>query len=156
VTEQYVRDGHVHILQHKEIPPYVTIFRIHGPFLFGSTDKIEGIAERLATLPPIVILRLRNMNAIDATGVQALEELADKIHASGRALLLCGAREQPARLMRQADFEQHVGAENVCPNITVALDRARDLYPEVVRAHPNWGRRAADHVEAAVPTASAT
>jgi SulP family sulfate permease len=156
VTEQYVRDGHVHILQHKDIPPYVTIFRIHGPFLFGSTDKIEGIAERLATLPPIVILRLRNMNAIDATGVQALEELADKIHASGRALLLCGAREQPARLMSQAEFEQHVGAENICPNITVALDRARDLYPEVVRAHPTGGRRAGDHAEAAVPAASGT
>lgn len=144
VTEKYVRDGEAHILQYKDIPPYVTIFRIHGPFLFGSTDKVEGIIERLSALPPIIVLRLRNMNAIDATGIQALEELADKIHATGRGLVLCGAREQPARLMRQAEFEQHVGAENVCANIEHALERAKALYPEVVKAHPSWGRRSAD------------
>ena len=58
VTEEYVREGHVHILQHKAIPAYVAIFRIHGPFLFGATDKIEEITSRLASLPPILILRL--------------------------------------------------------------------------------------------------
>ena len=61
VTEEYVREGHVHILQHKVIPAYVMIFRIHGPFLFGATDKIEEITTRLSSLPPILILRLRNM-----------------------------------------------------------------------------------------------
>src|SRR5213080_1203542 len=60
VTEEYVREGHVHILQHKVIPAYVAIFRIHGPFLFGATDKIEEITTRLSGLPPILILRLRN------------------------------------------------------------------------------------------------
>jgi len=153
VTEEYVRDGHAHILQHKEIPPYVAIFRIHGPFLFGSTDKIEAIAERLPALPPVVVLRLRNMTAIDATGVQALEELADKVHASGRGLILCGAREQPSRMMRQAEFEQHVGVENICANIERALERAKALYPEVVRQHPAWGRRASDHAAEAVAPA---
>ena len=43
VTDEYLREGHVHILQHKEIPSYVTIFRIHGPFLFGATDKIDEV-----------------------------------------------------------------------------------------------------------------
>ena len=47
----------------------MTIFRIHGPFLFGATDKLEEITSRLAELPPIIILRLRNMTAIDATGL---------------------------------------------------------------------------------------
>ena len=46
VTEEYLREGHAHILQHKEIPPYVAIFRIHGPFLFGATDKIDEITSR--------------------------------------------------------------------------------------------------------------
>jgi SulP family sulfate permease len=128
VTQEYLQEGHVHILQHKEIPPYVTIFRIHGPFLFGATDKIEEIINRLPELPPIVILRLRNMTALDATGVQALETLADAIHQSGRGFLLCGAREQPARLMRQAEFEQHVGPGNICPSIADALDRAKTLF----------------------------
>src|SRR5580700_8233398 len=54
VTEQYLQEGHAHILQHKEIPSYVGIFRIHGPFLFGATDKIGEIREQLARLPPVV------------------------------------------------------------------------------------------------------
>ncbi len=125
VTEEYLREGHAHILQHKEIPSYVTIFRIHGPFLFGATDKIDQITSRLSELTPIIILRLRNMTAIDATGLQALEDLADAVHASGRELILCGAREQPSRLMRQAEFEQHVGSGNICTSISEALDRAK-------------------------------
>src|SRR5712672_3363938 len=131
VTEEYLREGHVHILQHKEIPPYVTIYRIHGPFLFGATDKIEEITNRLVELAPIVILRLRNMTAIDATGLQALESLADAVHTSGRGFILCGAREQPTRLMHQAEFEQHVGAGNICPSIADALERAKNLYAEM-------------------------
>ena len=131
VTDEYLREGHAHILQHKEIPPYVTIFRIHGPFLFGATDKIEEIHSRISDLPPIIILRLRNMTAIDATGLQALEDLADLVHRSGRGLILCGAREQPARLMNQSEFEQHVGAGNICRSIADALERAKSLYQEV-------------------------
>jgi SulP family sulfate permease len=131
VTDEYLREGQVHILQHKEIPAYVTIFRIHGPFLFGATDKVEEILRKLPELPPIVVLRLRNMTAIDATGLQALEELADAVHESGRSLILCGAREQPARLMHQAEFEEHVGAGNISPSIAVALERAKVLYQEL-------------------------
>src|ERR1700676_1241229 len=133
VTKEYLQEGHVHILQHKEIPPYVTIFRIHGPFLFGATDKIDEIINHLSGLPPIVILRLRNMTALDATGLQALETMADAIHQSGRGFLLCGAREQPARLMRRAEFEHHVGAGNICPSIGDALDRAKELFLQLER-----------------------
>src|SRR6202140_3099491 len=131
VTDEYLREGHVHILQHKEIPPYVTIFRIHGPFLFGATDKIAEVIQRLPELPAILVLRLRNMTAIDATGLQALENLADAVRESGRGLILCGAREQPARLMRQAKFEQHVGHGNICPSIAGALERAKILRLEL-------------------------
>jgi SulP family sulfate permease len=131
VTDEYLREGQVHILQHKEIPSYVTIFRIHGPFLFGATDKVEEIVRKLPELPPIVVLRLRNMTAIDATGLQALEELADAVHASGRGLILCGAREQPARLMHQSEFAEHVGEGNISPSIAVALERAKALYQEL-------------------------
>lgn len=162
VTEEYVREGQVHILQHKVIPAYVTIFRIHGPFLFGATDKIDEITARLANLPPIVILRLRNMTAIDSTGLQALEELADQIHESGRELILCGAREQPWRLMQQAEFQERVGPENMCRSIDEALNRARVAYPEAAKRHPMgtvWGRRSTDVLEpepeSAVPEPSA-
>jgi SulP family sulfate permease len=131
VTDEYLREGQVHILQHKEIPPYVTIFRIHGPFLFGATDKIDEVIRRIPELPAIIVLRLRNMTAIDATGLQALEALADAVHESGRGLILCGAREQPARLMRQSEFEAHVGVGNISPSISAALERASILNREI-------------------------
>lgn len=124
VTAQYVEDGWLHILQDKPIPEYVAVFRIHGPFLFGANEKMSQVADCLNDLPPILILRLRNMTAIDATGLQALEDLADKCHAAGRTLILCGAPPQPAQLMRQAEFERHVGGANICANFHAALERA--------------------------------
>jgi SulP family sulfate permease len=127
VTRGYVEDSRMHILQGKDIPEYVAVFRVHGPFLFGSTDKFAEILDGLSQLPPIVVLRLRNMTAIDATGLGAIRDLADQIHASGRDLLLCGAREQPEQLMKQAEFERHIGTQNICPSILDALTRAAEL-----------------------------
>src|SRR6202790_4761869 len=135
-TAEYIRDGRVHTLQDKEIPAYVSIFRIHGPFLFGATDKIHEIVSRLNDLPPIIILRLRNMTAIDSTGIQALEKLADLVRESGRQLLLCGAREQPEKQMQQAEFHEHVGSMNICGSVAEALDRARSLHAEGLKQHP--------------------
>jgi sulfate permease, SulP family len=130
VTDDYIEDGRVHILQDKNIPEYAAVYRIHGPFLFGVTDKISAITESLEKLPAIVIVRLRNMTAIDATGIAALEELSDVLHKSGRTMLICGARPQPAALMKEAGFDRHVGAENICENITVALERAETIHKE--------------------------
>jgi sulfate permease, SulP family len=128
VTDDYVEDGRVHILQDKDIPYYATIFRIHGPFLFGATDKISVVTENLHKLPPVVILRLRNMTALDATGLYALEEVAKQLHATRRTLILCGAREQPSQLIHQAEFEDVIGADNICENVQEALSRAEEVY----------------------------
>ena len=129
VTPAYVEAGRAHILQDKVIPASVAVFRIHGPFLFGMTEKIAEITDTVDSLPPIVIVRLRNMTAIDATGIRALEDVADALAQSGRTLILCGARQQPAALMEAAEFHQHVGAENICADIASALARARELGP---------------------------
>jgi SulP family sulfate permease len=128
VTDDYVEDGRVHILQDKDIPYYATIFRIHGPFLFGATDKIDVVTENIHKLPPVVILRLRNMTALDATGLFALEEVARTLKASGRQLILCGAREQPLQLIQQTEFEELVGPENICDNVQEALSRAEEAF----------------------------
>jgi sulfate permease, SulP family len=128
VTDDYVEDGRVHILQDKDIPYYATIFRIHGPFLFGATDKIDVVTENIHELPPVVILRLRNMTALDATGLFALEECARTLKKSGRELILCGAREQPLRLIQQTEFEHLVGPENICENVQEALTRAEEAF----------------------------
>ena len=127
VTREYLAEGMAHSLQDKEIPPNTTILRIHGPFLFGTTEKLIEATGDLRALDKIVILRLRNMTAIDATGLHAIEQLARRLHASGRTLLLCGAREQPARFLARADFVDHVGKENIVPHVRAALERAGQL-----------------------------
>jgi sulfate permease, SulP family len=134
VTPDYIRDGRAHSLQLHQVPDEVAIYRIHGPFLFGSTDKLLDLERELSRLPRVVILRLRNMTAIDATGLHALEHLAEVLRTSGRVLLLCGMRDQPAAMMTRADFHQRVGAANLLPSIESALERARSLSSAVVRA----------------------
>jgi SulP family sulfate permease len=128
VTDEYVDAGHVHSLQGKTIPPYVRIVRVHGPFLFGATDKLRPLFDGVQQLPEIVILRLRNMNALDATGLRAFEELARVLRESGRSLLICGARDQPARLIARADLHRHIGDANICDNVAEALVRAGTIH----------------------------
>lgn len=128
VTAAYLNDGHLHVLQDKAIPNYVTILRIHGPFLFGATAKLEKAASDLTGFNPIVILRLRNMTALDATGLHALEGVAERILHSGRSMLICGAHNQPAELISRSGLPELIGAENICPHITAALARAREVF----------------------------
>jgi SulP family sulfate permease len=128
VNDDYIRDGLPHVLQGRIIPPYVTLLRIHGPFLFGTTEKLVEAAVNLEAFAPVVILRLRNMTAIDATGIHAIESFAKGLQASGRALILCGAMEQPSKLLQQSRFIDHLGRENIMPNIQAALDRAREVH----------------------------
>ncbi len=127
VTAESVERARVHALQDKRIPEHVTIFRIHGPFLFGATEKLTNLTTHVGDWQPVVVLRLRNMTAIDGTGFRAIQDFADAVHKSGRSLLLCGALPQPARLMSQAEFHRHVGAENILPNVEAALRRAEEL-----------------------------
>jgi SulP family sulfate permease len=129
VTDTYLKDSLVHSMQYRDMPKYVTILRIHGPFLFGTTEKLDDATADLHSYQPIVILRLRNMTALDGTGLHAIENLADRLHTTGKTLLLEGARDQPASLIvKSRDLMQHVGTENVLPHIEDALSRAEQLY----------------------------
>jgi MFS superfamily sulfate permease-like transporter len=68
---------------------------------------------------------------VHALTLLALEEVADKVHAANRTLILCGAPAQPARLMHQAEFERHIGRENICANVQQALERARQVHAQM-------------------------
>jgi SulP family sulfate permease len=90
VTEEYIRDELPHVLQWRILPAYVTLLCIHGPFLFGTTEKLVEATANVETFAPVVILRLRNMTAIEATGIHAIETFAKRLHESGRdAALRC-------------------------------------------------------------------
>ena len=127
VTPEYIEAGRPHTLQDKIIPDYVAIFRIHGPFLFGSTDKLRDISLQADSLPPVVLLRLRNMTAVDGTGLGAIEELAAELRKKGRALVICGAPQQPSGAMRKAEFHERLGEANICNSLQDALNRAAEI-----------------------------
>jgi len=127
VTPEYIEQGMAHSLQTNPLPDGVAVYRIHGPFLFGATEKLSVVDRDLPALPKIVVLRLRNMTAIDATGIHALESLADRLRTSGRQLLVCGLRDQPGQLMAMSKFEAHIGAENILPSLADAAGRAREI-----------------------------
>lgn len=134
VTDDYIRDGLPHVLQGRILPPYVTLLRIHGPFLWGTTEKLIEATVNLEAFAPIVILRLRNMTAIDATGIHAIETFAKRLRVSGRALILCGAMEQPSKLLQGTRFVENLGSENIMANIQAALDRAKEINTESATA----------------------
>ena len=128
VTDEYIRDGMPHVLQGRIVPQYVSLLRIHGPFLFGTTEKLVEATVNIEAFEPVVILRLRNMTAIDATGIHAIETFAKRLHDSGRAMILCGAMQQPSKLLHGKWFLDCVGRENIMPNVQAALDRAQEVH----------------------------
>jgi SulP family sulfate permease len=128
VTDEYIRDGLPHVLQGRILPTYVTVLRIHGPFLWGTTEKLVEATVNLEAFAPVVILRLRNMTAIDASGIHAIETFAKRLKAAGRTMLLCGAMQQPSKLLHGTRFMDSMGRENLMPNIQAALDRAKEIH----------------------------
>jgi SulP family sulfate permease len=67
------------------------------------------------------------MTAIDATGLHALEGFSDRLKRSGRTLVLCGARNQPAAFLDQGEFVEHVGKHNIVAHVQAALERAQEI-----------------------------
>jgi SulP family sulfate permease len=124
LTSEAIRNASDHIVQDLNIPHYITIFHIQGPLLFGAAEKLSQLSYQLEDLQPIVILRMRYMTAIDATGLYAIEQFYEKLHESGRTLLLCGTRGQPKKFIYTSKLPKIIGARNILPNIRSALHRA--------------------------------
>ena len=135
VSDDYLSHGEEHSLLHNPLPEGVAVYRIHGPFLFGSTDKLETVEENFASLPPVVVLRLRNMTAIDGTGMHAIERLADRLHGSGRHLLICGMRNQPEWFIRRSGFAKHIGEANITPHLRGAVQRSQEILDDLSDEH---------------------
>ena len=127
VTDEYIQNGRAHSLQDRGLPPYVSILRIHGPFLFGATDKLLEKTADLTQFAPIVILNLNDMIAIDATGLHALESLPERLQQAGKTLLVCGLRDQPTRMLERSPIISCIGQENILPHVEAALLRAQEI-----------------------------
>ncbi|MBI2927049.1 MAG: sulfate permease [Verrucomicrobia bacterium] len=127
VDEATETEGVHHSLLGKEIPPGVMVYRIFGAFFFGAADKLESALTRLKQEPDVLILRMRKVLAMDATGLNALEDLYERLHRRGKHLVLSGPHTQPLFMMDKAGFLDRLGRENVCADIDAALDRAREI-----------------------------
>ncbi len=130
LTSENIGDAKNHFVQDQAIPGYISMFHIQGPLLFGAAEKLKQMAYDIDGLQSIVVLRMRYMTAIDATGLYAIEQFYEQLHASGRILLLCGIRGQPKRLIYTSKLPRLMGARNILPNIRSALSRAGDIHEQ--------------------------
>ena len=74
------------------------------------------------------ILRMRNVPAIDATGIYAIERMAKKCKHEGTTLILCEIKQQPLRaIVRARKLELFGGRQNLAKSLDIALDRARQV-----------------------------
>jgi SulP family sulfate permease len=110
-----------------EIPPGVEIFQVSGPFFFGAADKFKSALRRVEKTPKILILRMRQVKAIDSTGLRILEDLHGKTKHEGTLFIMSGVHSQPMAAMEKIGLLERVGKENVCTNIDDALRRAKEV-----------------------------
>ena len=98
-----------------ESPPFV----FHGPFLFGATDKLDLIVDRVDELPTVVLLRTTEHDGYRRRrGCHAIERLVDRATEDGAlSLVICGLREQPRQFMYKAGFEGRIGGGNLVPSL---------------------------------------
>lgn len=109
----------------REVPAHTLVYEISGPMFFGAADKILQIS--LTEDTTCLILRMRSVNAIDATAMHALEQLKEKCEKRKITLILSHLNEQPMRIMKKAGFDERIGEENLCGHIDDALARAQVL-----------------------------
>jgi len=127
VDETTETEGSHHSLIGKEIPPGVMVYRMMGAFFFGAVDKLESALKREKQEPEVLILRMRKVVAMDATGLNALEDLYERLHRKGKHLILSAPHTNPLFVMEKAEFLDRLGRENVCAHIDAALARSREI-----------------------------
>lgn len=124
VTHEDLLERPEHIAQGKIIPEGVIVYRIFGPFLFGAAEKMEDALAEVEEWPKVLILRLHLVTAMDATGLNALESLVERVKNRRGFVILSGIHQQPLLLLKKAGFIDVIGRENFCPTFDEALARA--------------------------------
>ncbi|MCH2222644.1 MAG: SulP family inorganic anion transporter, partial [Dechloromonas sp.] len=110
----------------------VTAWQLFGSLFFGAVNKLEALLDPAAGHPEIVILDMAQLIQLDTTGLEGLENLLDKLKKRGCTLLVCGLNSQPGSLLYRSGFIDHLGDDNVCPDLSHALQRAYILLPNLM------------------------
>ena len=110
----------------------VAAWQMFGSLFFGAVNKLEELLDPHAGHPEVVILDMMRLVQLDTTGLEGLENLRDKLEKRGCTLIVCGLNSQPGSLLFRSGFIDHLGDDNVCPDLTGALKRAYILLPNLM------------------------
>lgn len=110
-----------------DVPPGVIIYRVFGALLFGSAEKLDSIIRRSGGDTRVVILHMAAVTAMDATALNRIENLHEKLHRHGKHLVLSGPHTQPYFMLEKAGFFDRLGRENIAADLPAAVVRAREL-----------------------------
>jgi SulP family sulfate permease len=111
----------------KGLPDGVEVFEVHGTLFFGAVEQFTETMRALEKPPTVFILETRNLLAIDATGIRAIEDLVTQLTHGGTRFILSGIHKQPLFAITQAGVLDRIGEDNVCGSLAEALDRARGV-----------------------------
>jgi len=109
----------------KQVPKNTTVYEIFGALFFGAANDFLNVVHEEGK--NVLIFRMRNVPAMDISGLEALEEALETCHKRGMTLVLSHVNEQPMKVMEKAGFIEKIGRENICDNIDKALERAGKL-----------------------------
>jgi sulfate permease, SulP family len=123
--DRYVSDPNA--AHRREIPPGVEVYEINGPFFFGAAEAFrERVGVTLGRRPRVLIIRMRNVPAIDSTGLHALTGLIGRNHGDGVRVILADVHAQPLVAIGRSFLLDELGEENVFGNLDDALNAARE------------------------------
>lgn len=117
-------------LEGKDIPEGVMVFRIFGVLMFGAADKLESILVQMGETPKIAILRMRTVLAMDATALDVMDHLYEKLKSKNVIMMITGAHSQPLHMMQKSGFLNKIGEDFVLENIDAALEKSREILSE--------------------------
>ncbi|HTY11396.1 MAG TPA: sulfate permease [Bacteroidota bacterium] len=118
------------------IPEGVEVYEINGPFFFGAVTKFKEAMRMVERPPKIRIIRMRNVPAIDASGLNLLREVMTESRKEKTHLIFSGVHAQPLYAFTQYGLLDEIGEENVFGNVDDALDRARGLLGLQAKGRP--------------------
>ena len=115
--------------EHLIVPERVEVYEINGPYFFGIATKFEEMMSQLSNheRPQVRIVRMRKVPFIDSTGVHNLTTLCEMSQKDNIQIVLSGVNEKVHKVLEKSGFYALLGEENICPNINVALERAKDI-----------------------------
>ncbi len=109
----------------KVVPDGVMVYEITGPIFFGASTKIADVIKR--SDKKVLVLRMRSVPAIDATGIHSFESIIKACEKNGATLIMSHVNEQPMKVLKKSGMYKKIGKENICANIDEALARAKEI-----------------------------